>query len=112
MRVPYCRRLAGALRPEENATGSKFDFQSVIDEAVEVIVTANREMAMKNDSIMAGARGYNGRSESLDEAVDGVLLQRQVWRHPLVGRHFREGSCGCGGSRVKIERFSDEGIAS
>jgi hypothetical protein len=56
-----------------------FDFQAVIDEAIEVVVAAEREMAMKNDAVMAGENGYNGRSESLNEAVHGVLLQWLVW---------------------------------
>lgn len=60
-----------------------FELEGVIDEAVEVVVTAEGKMAMKNDSIMAGEGGYNGRRESLDEAVHGVLLQRVVWQHPL-----------------------------
>src|SRR5207249_1054055 len=51
------------------------DFEPVIDEAIEVLVAAKREMAVKNHSIMAGQDGYNSRRESFDKTVHGVLLQ-------------------------------------
>ena len=55
------------------------DPEAVIDEAVEVLVATEGEMAVKNDPVMATENGYNGRRESLDKAVHGVLLQWNVW---------------------------------
>ena len=60
-----------------------FDLEPVIDKAIEMLVTAKREMAVKNHSIMAGQDGYNGRRESFDKAVHGVLLQSSVWQQLL-----------------------------
>jgi hypothetical protein len=56
-----------------------FDFEAVIDEAIEVFVAAEGKVAVKNHSVMAGQDGYNGRRESFDKTVHGVLLQRFVW---------------------------------
>jgi hypothetical protein len=44
-----------------------------------MLVAAEREMTMKDHAVMAGQHGYNGRRESFDKAVHGVLLQRRVW---------------------------------
>jgi hypothetical protein len=43
------------------------------DKAVEVVGAAAGKMTVKNHSISKD--GYNGRGESLDKAVQGVLLQ-------------------------------------
>jgi hypothetical protein len=55
-----------------------FDFEPVIDETIEVLVASKWEMTVKNHSIMAGQDGYNGRRESFDKTVHGVLLQSRV----------------------------------
>jgi hypothetical protein len=40
-------------------------------------------VAVKNHSVMASQNGYNGRRESFDKTVHGVLLQGPVWQQPL-----------------------------
>ena len=56
-----------------------FDFEGIIDEAIEMLVAPKGKMATKNDSIMARKRGYNGGRESFNKAVHGVLLPMVVW---------------------------------
>ena len=56
-----------------------FDLERVIDEAIEMLIASKGEMATKNDSIMATEQGYNGRRESFNKAVHGVLLSMAVW---------------------------------
>jgi hypothetical protein len=59
-------------------------FQDAIDKIIEMPIAAKRQMAMKNDAIMAAEHGYNGGRESFDKAVHGVLLPTVVWQLPLV----------------------------
>jgi hypothetical protein len=55
------------------------DFEDVIDEAIEMLVAAEGEMAVKDDPVMAAEDGYNGGRESFAKAVHGVLLPTAVW---------------------------------
>ena len=64
---------------EEGQEILAFDFERVIDEAIEIFVAAERQMTTKNDSIMATEHGYNGGRESFDKAVHGDLLPTVVW---------------------------------
>src|SRR5579864_3870521 len=51
-----------------------FDLEAVIDKAIQMLVAAERQVAAKNDSIMATEHRYNGGRESFNKAVHGVLL--------------------------------------
>jgi hypothetical protein len=63
-----------------------FDLEGMIDEAVEVFVSAEGEITLEKDSIMAGEDSYNRRRESFDKTVHGVLLQTKVWLLPSDSR--------------------------
>ena len=83
--VGLLRQLFGMIdqalgeRLKERQEVLAFDLECVIDKAIEMLITTERQMATKNDSIMATEHGYNGGRESFDKAVHGVLLPRVVW---------------------------------
>ena len=66
-------------RLDEGEKVLAFDLERVIDEAIEMLVTAEGQMATKNDSIMATENGYHGGRESFNKAVHGVLFPMVVW---------------------------------
>ena len=82
--VGLLRQLFGMIdqalgeRLKEGQEVFAFDLERVIDKAIEILVAPERQMATKNDSIMATEHGYNGRRESFDKAVHGVLLPTVV----------------------------------
>ena len=83
--VGLLRQLFGMIdqalgeRLKERQEVLAFDLECVIDKAIEMLITTERQMATKNDSIMATEHGYNGGRESFDKAVHGVLLPTVVW---------------------------------
>jgi hypothetical protein len=74
-------KLDEALRKrlDEGQEVLAFDFEAVINEAVEMVVATEGQMAVKNHLIMAAEDRYNGGRESFDKTVHGVLLPVAVW---------------------------------
>jgi hypothetical protein len=73
------QRLRLLLDPRQEVLAA--DLEAVIDPAIQVLVAAEGEIALENDSIMAAEHGYNRLSELLREVEvrrHGVLLQA-VW---------------------------------